>query len=295
MSLVFTLWMASFFAQDPQALIQAAHTQINSGRLAEAEQTLREALVSIDAAQETRVAAHQILGALLASQGRAREAWTEIGKALALEPSGKRLGGVKHAMAMASWITGDADAAARLMNESVDLLKGSDEVWEVMVDQAGLEMARGNKSLAAQLCREALPRLEAMREENHPVLTNRAFTCAVIQLEREPERAERQLRLLLESRGPHTEGKRAILLAQIARARLRMKRLEEASSAIDDAVAMARTAADNQLLAPFLDIRAKVLRAMKRKKEAAECELEAAELTQPKRGLVVDARAMRSR
>lgn len=120
------------------------------------------------------------------------------------------------------------------------------------------------------------------------------YTCAVIQLEKQPQTAERQLLELLQDASHHTDGGRAILLAQIARARLQLKRRDDAATAIDHAVALARNSRDPQLLAPFLTIRAQILRAQKRKEEAAACEREAASLSAAKSNAVVDARMLRA-
>lgn len=299
MRLLPTLLLACLSAlgqPSPHELIRAAHTEVLAGRLPEAERIARQALDAMGpgAPADSRVAAYQVLATVLANTGRTRETFDEFAKALALEPRGRRLGGLEHAMAMVSWTAGDLDTAARLLTASVVLLKGSEDVWEVMVDQASLEMTRGKKSRATELCRKALPMIEAMRGPNHPVLLNRIYTCAVIELEKEPERSEQRLARLLEPGALQTEVRRAIILAQMARARLRTKRLGDASAAIDDAVAMARTSGDAQLLAPFLEIRARILRAMKRKGEAAECEREAAALSVPRHRHLVDARILQA-
>ncbi|MBM3754135.1 MAG: hypothetical protein FJW38_09170 [Acidobacteria bacterium] len=179
------------------------------------------------------------------------------------------------------------------MAEGVLLLEGSAELGEAKADQAGLQFALGDKSRAERLCREAMPMIESFRGRNLPSVRTRAYTCAGILLESKPKDAERQLLKLLDAGTFKLDVERAIILAQIAKARLRMKRLGETVAAIDEAVALARSARDVPLLRPMLYIRANVLRAMKRRPEAAECEREAAALFVPPGNTVVDARLLR--
>lgn len=279
-----------------QTLVNVAQNEFIAGRVPDAERTLRQALAAMDSGSpaDSRIAAHQILATVLANQGKTREASEQIVKALALKPEGTRLGGIKHAMAMVSWSTGDLDTAARLMAGGVELLEGTPQVWEAKADQAALEMARGKKSRAAKLCNEALPMIVAIRGLHHPVAMTRAFSCAAITIESKPEDAEKRLSQLLDAGVFKLDVERAILLAQIARARLRSKNADAASSAINEAVALARASGDAPLLKPVLQIRAKVLRALKRKAEAAECEREVAALLIPASNAAVDARLLRT-
>ena len=161
-----------------------------------------------------------------------------------------------------------------------------------MIDQAGLEMARGKVSRAAELCNAALPMLESTRGLHQLRSLVHVYTCAVIQLESDPSGAELELRRLLQMWPPAEETEKAPILAQIARSGLRTKRFAEALVAIDNAVALARTSADTHLLGPCLMIRAKILRAMKRKKEAVECEEAAATLRRPGNEVVIDAQRL---
>ncbi len=299
MRFILSIFVAAVFAQEPpsaRALIHVARNEFAAGRVPEAERAARHALALMGATDptESRIAASQILAMTLANAGRTREAADEITKALALGPQGARLGGIKHAMAMLAWTAGDLDSAARLMADGVALLVGSDEVWEAKADQAGVELARGNKARAAKLCLEALPKIEVIRGQNHPQFKTRTYTCATIQMEKAPRIAERQLLQLLDSGSFKLGVEKAILLAQIAKARLRTKRLGEAAAAIDEAVALARAANDLPLLKPVLKIQANALRAMKRNQEAAECEREAASLFVPPGNAVADARLLRT-
>lgn len=301
MQLLLVLLLASASAQDQEAtrrsLLHAADSEMLAGRLPEAEQLLRQALADLgtDAPARSRIAAHQRLSTVLLNMGRTQEAWKEISRALELRPEGDQLGGLKHAMAMTSWAAGDLDIAARWMAESVALLTGerSTEVWQVMIDQAGLEMARGKVSRAAERCNAALPMLESVQGLHQLRSLAHVYTCAVIQLESDPLGAELQLRRLLQMWPSAGETQKAPILAQIARSGLRTKRFTEALVAIDEAVALARTSADTHLLGPCLMIRAKILRAMKRKKEAVECEREAVTLRRPGNDIVVDAQRLR--
>ncbi|MBL8231100.1 MAG: hypothetical protein JNL98_21590 [Bryobacterales bacterium] len=298
MKFLLALLAAGALAQDHaavQALVQNAQVEYRVGRPLQAELLLRQALAAMGpgAPVNGRLVAHQTLGVILANQGKTREAWTELSKAAALNPQGHRLGGLKHSMAMAAWAAGDLDSASRLMAKGIALLDQSGELWAAMVDQAGLEMARGSQSRAAELCRTALPKIEASRAEHASIVMTRIYTCAVIHLETDPASAERQLLTLLNQWAP-AGIERAPILAHIARARFRTKGFAGAFAAIDDAIALSRQSDDPQMLAPCLRIRARILRATKRKKEAAECEREAEALSDSARNLVVDVRALRA-
>lgn len=291
---------------------QAALAETAMGRFGEAERLLREAvkLYEAEGRVEAGIRARGHLGEVLVNQGRGAEAEQLLYRTLEraeaqIGARSKEVGGLRHTLGMLHWRRGELKAAARQVEESLEILEANGlaaDAAKVMGDLAMVRAEQGRRGEALGLCARGLAGLELRMGWEHGETVNLLYQCAQLEMEAAPAEAERKmLRVVAWYRGQEKAlFPLSAAVAGLGKARFLMERGEEGLRWNEEALELARTVGDEALVAPILEERAWMLRGLKRKKEAGVCEREAAAMRTMVRerdggGYRVDVRALRGR
>ena len=282
-------------------LHELAITDLALRRFADAEISLRiagEIWSAYPEQTERRVTVLYHLSRVLIEQSRVIEAEKLLYSALALAeeklPSDHpRTSGVLHTLGLLYWSKGDLQRASHHIAEALRRVQKTPGQYTrdaavAALDLAEVRSAQGQHREAVRLCRTSVDALQSLLGPEHPQTITALLQLGIAQIPIEPRQAELTLRLV-HSQWAATQGASnataAAIEGALARASLALNEKDQALQWNQRALTLATQSAGEHgdtLASLYLD-RALILKAMRRRKEADQCQAEASRILEANR------------